>query len=160
MTRYAAILAVALCGWAVGCGAPAVPDAPSAKSVEADPLIVTAESDSDLRGRLPVPVLTYNAREGKAVFLHYCAPCHGETARGDGFNAYNLDPRPRDLADSDFQKTRTDEDLVAIVRTGGGVAGLSNSMPPWGRTLNERQIQNLVLFIRNLPGQIDQGSAE
>ena len=33
MTRYAAILAVALCGGAVGCGAPAVPDAPSAKSV-------------------------------------------------------------------------------------------------------------------------------
>ncbi len=173
MTRCAAILALFVCGWAAGCGAPEVPDAASAnagrreeptdadsRSATADPLIVASEAGSDLGWHLPVPALAYNAREGKAVFQHYCEPCHGETGRGDGFNAYNLDPRPRDLADSEFQQARTDEDLAAVVRTGGGVAGLSNSMPPWGRTLSERQIHNLVRFLRSLPGQIDQESAE
>lgn len=143
MTRHAAILALFVCAWSADCGAPAVPEA-----AKADPW------------RLPMPTLAYNAREGRTVFLHYCAPCHGESGRGDGFNAYNLDPRPRDLADPDFQQTRTDEDLAAIVRTGGGVAGLSNSMPPWGRTLRERQINNLVRFIRYLPEQVDQGSED
>lgn len=26
---------------------------------------------------LPIPASDYNAREGRAVFLHYCASCHG-----------------------------------------------------------------------------------
>ncbi len=99
---------------------------------------------------MPVPTLAYNARQGRTVFLHYCAPCHGDGGHGDGFNAYNLDPRPRDLSDPEFQVSRTDEDLIAVVRSGGGVAGLSNGMPPWGRTLNERQIHNVVVFLRTL----------
>ena len=35
---------------------------------------------------------------GKATFQHYCQTCHGETGAGDGFNAFNLDPHPRDLS--------------------------------------------------------------
>ncbi|NIQ85609.1 MAG: c-type cytochrome [Acidobacteria bacterium] len=106
---------------------------------------------------LPGSTLAYNVREGRAVFLHYCAPCHGVQGRGDGFNAYNLDPRPRDLADPDFQQARSDEDLAAVVRTGGGVLGLSQSMPPWGRSLSDRQVDNVVRYVRHLPRQIDEG---
>ncbi len=157
MTRRAVILVLFLCAWSTGCGAPTVPGAASTK---VGPSIAAAESESNVGWHLPLPTLAYNAREGRTVFLHYCAPCHGENGRGDGFNAYNLDPRPRDLADPGFQQTHSDEDLAAIVRTGGGVAGLSNSMPPWGRTLNDRQIHNLVRFIRYLPAQIDHESKE
>jgi len=99
---------------------------------------------------LPLPDLGYNAREGRALYRHYCLTCHGEEGHGDGFNAYNLDPRPQDLGDADFQKQHSDDDLVTVIRSGGGVAGLSNAMPPWGHTLNERQIRNLVVFLRTL----------
>jgi len=99
---------------------------------------------------LPQPDLGYNDREGRALFQHYCSTCHGTEGHGDGFNAYNLDPKPRDLADPAFQAGRSDEELVSILRTGGGAAGLSTGMPPWGRTLNERQIRNLVSFLRTL----------
>lgn len=99
---------------------------------------------------LPEPDLGYNAREGRALFRHYCAPCHGEEGHGDGFNAFNLDPRPRDLGAADFQAQRSDEDLASILRTGGGAAGLSSAMPPWGRTLNQRGIENLVRYLRTL----------
>jgi mono/diheme cytochrome c family protein len=109
-----------------------------------------AEPAASADWEMPVPTLAYNAREGRTVFLHYCAPCHGEGGHGDGFNAYNLDPRPRDLSDPEFQASRTDEDLIAVVRSGGGVAGLSNGMPPWGRTLNEHQIHNVVVLLRTL----------
>jgi mono/diheme cytochrome c family protein len=99
---------------------------------------------------LPIPELGYNAREGRVLYRHYCLNCHGEEGRGDGFNAYNLDPRPRSLADSSFQARHTDADLVAAIRSGGGAVGLSTGMPPWGRTLNERQVQNLVDYLRTL----------
>jgi mono/diheme cytochrome c family protein len=100
--------------------------------------------------KMPVPDQDYNAREGAALFHYYCATCHGNEGHGDGLNAYNLDPKPRDLSDPAFQKKRTDDDLAGVIRSGGGVAGLSTEMPPWGRTLNDRKIRNLVTFIRTL----------
>jgi mono/diheme cytochrome c family protein len=100
---------------------------------------------------LPLPDLGYNAREGRVLYRHYCITCHGEDGHGDGFNAYNLDPKPRDLADSAFQAKKSDDDLAAVIRSGGGVAGLSTGMPPWGRTLKERKIHNLVDYLRTLP---------
>ena len=99
---------------------------------------------------LPIPELGYNAREGRALYRHYCLNCHGDEGKGDGFNAYNLDPRPRSLADSTFQAQHSDADLVAAIRSGGGAVGLSTGMPPWGRTLNERQIQDVVEYLRTL----------
>jgi mono/diheme cytochrome c family protein len=99
---------------------------------------------------LPIPDLGYNAREGRALYRHYCLNCHGEVGKGDGFNAYNLDPRPRSLADSTFQVQHSDADLLAAIRSGGGAVGLSTGMPPWGRTLGERRIQNVVVYLRTL----------
>ncbi|MFQ5700733.1 MAG: c-type cytochrome [Acidobacteriota bacterium] len=99
---------------------------------------------------IPPPALGYNLREGRALFNHYCVTCHGEEGRGDGLNAYNLDPKPRDLTDPAFQRDRTDDDLESIIRSGGALGGLSPGMPPWGRTLNTRQIHNLVDYIRFL----------
>lgn len=95
------------------------------------------------------PVQSYQVREGSALFRHYCAACHGDEGHGDGLNAYNLDPRPRDLADPAFRRSRSDDDLAAIIRSGGGTAGLSTGMPPWGRTLGERRIRNLVAYLRS-----------
>ncbi len=100
--------------------------------------------------KLPIPELGYNAREGRSLYRHYCLNCHGDEGKGDGFNAYNLDPRPRTLADSTFQAQHTDPDLITAIRSGGGAVGLSAGMPPWGRTLSERQIQNMVTYLRTL----------
>jgi len=119
--------------------------------------IASAESTADSAqaiysaATLPIPDLGYNAREGRAVYRHYCLTCHGDEGRGDGFNAYNLDPRPRSLADSAFQARHSDADLLAAIRAGGGAVGLSTGMPPWGRTLNDRQMQNVVEYLRTLP---------
>ena len=102
--------------------------------------------------QLPIPALGYNQREGRTLYRHYCVTCHGDEGAGDGFNAFNLDPRPRSLADSAFQAQRSDSDLVSAIRSGGGAVGLSTGMPPWGRTLNQRQIENLVIYLRTLRG--------
>ena len=96
------------------------------------------------------PLPSYEAQLGHDVFTHYCATCHGDAGAGDGFNAYNLDPHPRDLSDPILQKTKTDADLGDTIRRGGSGVGLSSLMPPWGRTLSERQIAEVVLYVRSL----------
>jgi mono/diheme cytochrome c family protein len=93
---------------------------------------------------------SYELRLGKLVFSYYCQTCHGETGAGDGFNAFNLDPKPRDLSDPAFQKSRLDEQLEDAVRRGGKGVGLSTLMPPWGRTLSDRQIAEVVRYVRTL----------
>jgi mono/diheme cytochrome c family protein len=102
---------------------------------------------------LPIPDLGYSAREGRVLYRHYCLNCHGDAGKGDGFNAYNLDPRPRSLADSTFQAQHSDSDLVTAIRSGGGAVGLSTGMPPWGRTLDGRQVEHVVEFLRTLPAE-------
>ena len=135
----------------IGCRGARAPRAPRpAASAESS----AAESAAAIysAATLPIPELGYNAREGRALYRHYCLNCHGEEGMGDGFNAFNLDPRPRSLADSAFQAGHSDADLLAAIRSGGGAVGLSTGMPPWGRTLNERQMQNVVEYVRTLSG--------
>jgi mono/diheme cytochrome c family protein len=166
--RVLAILALAILA---GCGGPAdhgrtlvrsragaassleaaEPDtnSPGAVAPEGVPPAAGAKAGAPV-WKMPVPDQDYNAREGAALFHYYCATCHGDEGHGDGLNAYNLDPKPRDLSDPAFQKKRTDDDLMGVIRSGGGVAGLSTGMPPWGRTLNDRKIRNIVTFIRTL----------
>jgi len=100
----------------------------------------------------------YERQIGKQVFQTYCAGCHGDTGQGDGFNAFNLDPHPRDLSDPAFQKKTSDADLADAIRRGGAGVGLSSLMPPWGHTLDARQIDAVVLYIRTL--KQDTGAAK
>ena len=98
----------------------------------------------------PAPALAYEARMGQEVYRHYCQTCHGEAGAGDGFNAFNLDPHPRDLADPKLQRAKSDADLAEAIRRGGAGVGLSALMPPWGHTLSERQIADVVAYLRTL----------
>jgi mono/diheme cytochrome c family protein len=96
------------------------------------------------------PADPYELRLGKGIYRHYCQTCHGDTGGGDGFNAFNLDPRPRDLSDPAFQKKKTNAELADTIRRGGAGVGLSALMPPWGHTLSARQIDEVILSIRAL----------
>jgi mono/diheme cytochrome c family protein len=98
----------------------------------------------------PPDLPVYEVRLGREVYQHYCQICHGDTGAGDGFNAFNLDPRPRDLSDPDFQKKKTDADLRDAILRGGAGVGLSPLMPPWGRTLSPRQMDDVILYMRTL----------
>ena len=88
--------------------------------------------------------LTYVESQGRRLFVHYCATCHGEEARGDGQNASNLRPAPPDMTTS---TTSRDPALVRRVITEGSAAvGRSPLSPPWGRSLSPQQIDDLVAY--------------
>lgn len=133
---------------ATGCSRHKEAPAPSVGSAATPGAVPPAEAAA------PTPVveppLSYELRLGKEVFQHYCLTCHGEAGAGDGFNAFNIDPHPRDLSDPAFQKAKKDADLADAIRRGGAGVGLSSMMPPWGKTLTPDQIDQVVGYLRTL----------
>lgn len=87
---------------------------------------------------------------GKAKFQTFCASCHGAAGKGDGAAAAALNPKPRNLADAAYMKTRNDADLKKVIMDGGPAVGKSASMPPWKASLKEADVANLIAYIRSL----------
>lgn len=112
------------------------------ESAPKDIVLETARSFEEIADR--------ELADGKRVFGQYCSVCHGEEGRGDGFNAYNLDPKPRDFTDSTY-RAKLDSALIVEAITLGGVAvGHSALMPGWGRTISETDIRNVSLYVMHL----------
>ena len=92
----------------------------------------------------------YEMQVGKQVYQAYCVGCHGASGEGDGFNSFNLDPRPRNLTDPAYQKTKSNAELADVIRRGGAGVGQSSLMPPWGNTLDAREVDAVILYVRSL----------
>lgn len=81
---------------------------------------------------------------GKQYYEAYCMVCHGEKGHGDGFNAFNLEPRPANLA---IAQKRGDEHLLKVVSNGSASVGGSPLCPPWGATLGEDSITSIIAYL-------------
>ncbi|OFW11151.1 MAG: hypothetical protein A3H96_26780 [Acidobacteria bacterium RIFCSPLOWO2_02_FULL_67_36] len=92
--------------------------------------------------------LTYVESQGRRLFVHYCATCHGDDARGDGQNASNLNPPPPDMTVSRMSQ---DPALTRrVIAEGSAAVGRSPLSPPWGRSLSQQQIDYLVAYCQSL----------
>jgi mono/diheme cytochrome c family protein len=58
------------------------------------------------------------AQEGKAVFHEKCAPCHGETGKGNGPMASTFDPKPRDFCLPEFWQGNVDKKISDAITNG------------------------------------------
>ncbi len=87
--------------------------------------------------------------EGKHLYKHYCAVCHGISGKGNGVNAPNLDPHPSDLTGSEVASL-SDQEIYEVIEKGGAAVDLSAAMPPWGKTFSKNQIASLVVYVRSL----------
>lgn len=94
--------------------------------------------------------LTRVEETGKRLYVTICAYCHGVNGDGFGLNAPNLAVPPRDHTDASYMASRTDKQLFAVIKYGGGAQGRSNLMPPWGGRLSDREIAALVAYLRTL----------
>jgi cytochrome c553 len=92
--------------------------------------------------------LSYIEGQGKHLFLHYCATCHGDEARGDGQNASNLSPPPPDMTAS--TSGRDAALLRRVIAEGSAAVGRSPLSPPWGRSLSRQEIDYLVAYCQSL----------
>lgn len=90
-------------------------------------------------------------QQGKHLFRHYCAVCHGLSLKGNGPNADNLDPHPADLTSKEVAGL-SDQEIYEVIQNGGAAVELSAYMPPWGKTLSREQISNVIAYIRTFSG--------
>jgi mono/diheme cytochrome c family protein len=110
-------------------------------------------ADSTLAQQVAVPSpsvlpLTYEQRQGKYFYDKYCAVCHGDKGAGDGFNSFNLDPKPHSFADSAYFAAISDASLARVIETGGRGVNKSVLMPSYGATLNQRDVSYVVAYLR------------
>lgn len=82
-------------------------------------------------------------------YKSYCVKCHGEEGKGNGPGAAMLNPKPRDFADCTNMGKRSDDELFKVISEGGESIGMSADMQPWGGTLNDEDIHQLVKFVRS-----------
>jgi len=92
------------------------------------------------------------ADQGRPLFLHYCAACHGVSGDGDGYNAEQLDKEPAELSDLKFISKKKDSQIYRVIKFGGQGVKKSHLMPVFGHTLSEKEIWSLVAYVRFLAG--------
>lgn len=80
--------------------------------------------------------------EGKNIYRVYCAACHGDAGLGDGPVAASLEPKPAKLVGG------TVSEAYLFWRISEG--GLNSSMPAWKANLPEKQIWQLVSYLRTM----------
>jgi mono/diheme cytochrome c family protein len=84
------------------------------------------------------------AGDGAVIYKNYCASCHGETGKGDGFAGASLEPKPKDL--SQLSAIAGDDYLFWRISTGKP----ATAMVGWRGILEDDQIWRVVSFIRSL----------
>jgi mono/diheme cytochrome c family protein len=87
---------------------------------------------------------------GAQLYATYCASCHGAEGHGDGPVSAGLNPKPARHDDAEYMSTLSDEHIFTVIKEGGPAVGKSPLMAPWGGTLSDDQIHDLVAFVRTL----------
>jgi mono/diheme cytochrome c family protein len=96
--------------------------------------------------------------EGRDSYLQNCAPCHGETGKGDGASAQGLSVPPAAFADSAVLANLPPVQWFEVTKNGR----MDRMMPPWGDRLTDQQIWDTVGYAWTLhtsQAQVDMGRA-
>ena len=71
------------------------------------------------------------------LFVQRCAKCHGEDGKAQTPKGQKM--MARDFTDAEFQKGKTDAQLIDSVTN-----GTEKDMPPFGKVLSSDEIETLV----------------
>ncbi len=123
------------------------------KGAKADDSVSVVDSTAAHSNSAEAVILTYEQRQGKLLYTKYCSVCHGEQGKGDGFNAYNLDPKPRDFTDPRAMAGIDDATLLATITQGGKGVNKSPLMPAWGGRMNKLEIEYVVEYVKAVEQQ-------
>ena len=89
-------------------------------------------------------ITTQDVEQGQEIYNIYCVSCHGEQGMGDGPTAGALDPKPAALTSINLK----DDYLFWRIADGGMDAAFKSSMPAWKTILDEREIWQVIGYIR------------
>lgn len=92
----------------------------------------------------PVPRDTESVEAGRKLYQRHCAGCHGPGGKGDGSLALS-GGTPSDLTDDTWEHGSSDGEIFTVIRD-----GVSSDMLGYKDKLDEKQIWQLVNFIRSI----------
>jgi mono/diheme cytochrome c family protein len=108
--------------------------------------------------QLPIPPgqnITQAIAAGTTVYQSYCIGCHGPNQDGNGVNAQELNPKPRNLRDAPFMQSMSYQRITTSVHK--GVPG--TAMPRWENLLSENQIADVIAYVFSLTSPAPSASA-
>jgi len=93
---------------------------------------------------------TASATSAEDNYKNFCWQCHGMTGNGMGLNVQDMSVQPRDHTSAKSMGGRSDSDLFKVIKEGGLAIDKSVLMPPWGDSLSDNEINDLVKYLREL----------
>jgi mono/diheme cytochrome c family protein len=86
------------------------------------------------------------------IYRLYCVQCHGLLGTGEGlaWTSGGLTVQPQNHTSTEHMGKLSDSDIRRVITEGGSAGDKSDLMPPWGKTLSPAEIEELVLYLRNL----------
>ncbi len=100
---------------------------------------------------LDTPKPPPGAPRAERLYLGLCATCHGADGRGSWRAALFL-IRPGNLADGERLASRSDQYFRDLIKHGGAPIGRPG-MPGFGATISDAEIEEIVRYVRGLPGK-------
>ena len=91
----------------------------------------------------PLKADILSLKDAKTLYIGSCGSCHGKSGKGDGIAASACNPPPADHT-SNYVQSETDGSLFWKISEGRG------PMPSFKNTLTEKQLWELVNYIRTL----------
>jgi mono/diheme cytochrome c family protein len=95
------------------------------------------------------PTGKLSTQRGEGLWSENCVPCHGVTGRGDGPTAQMAqmaDFPPTDFTDRAAARGRTLVDMFNVTKEGR----MDRLMPPWGGSLSDDEIWDVVAYAQTL----------
>jgi mono/diheme cytochrome c family protein len=95
----------------------------------------------------PLPATLENVQKGKEIYYGkgFCVTCHGRDGKGMGHVPGLRGALPRDFTNQTWQKLRTDEDLIRVLRNGSAGTAMAPFVP---LVLSEEEAWQVILFVR------------
>lgn len=94
----------------------------------------------------PVKPDAASVAAGKKLYESNCSPCHGETGKGDGKAATQLNPKPADLTDAEWTHGSSDGEIFTVLRDGVKNTGMKG----FGSKMTARQMWDVINYVRSL----------
>ena len=92
--------------------------------------------------------LNYPETRGKRIFYQQCVWCHADSTPAGPSNRSNVTPTPPLMNDGAVFNGMSDAALQQIIARGGRALGKSAMMPPYGKSLTQDDIRNLITYMR------------
>jgi len=86
--------------------------------------------------------------EGKRVFYQQCVWCHADSTPAGPSNRSNISPDPPLMNDGTILNGESDASLHKVIALGGRAVGKSAMMPPYGASLTDGEIGDVIRFMR------------